>query len=249
MSDSKKIFTRMCINNWGGISHKVLQFNEYVNLFSGKSGSGKSTVMDAIQVILYGSFNANFLNKAADDAKNKRSVLSYLRGEQKDGSANRKDMDFCSVIALEIEDKLTHTFTCAGIAFEVRKNDSEIKKFVYFSHSGKMPEPGYITADGYCYSNSDIKRLINERSQNGQMHIKGDVNRIYASKEAYISTLYDVILGYIDPNRFITMEKSAIALKMSNGTGQFIRDYMFPKSESETIETISEQLEIGRAHV
>lgn len=110
MSDSKKIFTRMCINNWGGISHKVLQFNEYVNLFSGKSGSGKSTVMDAIQVILYGSFNANFLNKAADDAKNKRSVLSYLRGEQKDGSANRKDMDFCSVIALEIEDKLTHTF-------------------------------------------------------------------------------------------------------------------------------------------
>ena len=47
MSDSKKIFTRMCINNWGGISHKVLQFNEYVNLFSGKSGSGKSTVMDA----------------------------------------------------------------------------------------------------------------------------------------------------------------------------------------------------------
>ena len=32
MSDSKKIFTRMCINNWGGISHKVLQFNEYVNL-------------------------------------------------------------------------------------------------------------------------------------------------------------------------------------------------------------------------
>ena len=93
MSDSKKIFTRMCINNWGGISHKVLQFNEYVNLFSGKSGSGKSTVMDAIQVILYGSFNANFLNKAADDAKNKRSVLSYLRGGQKDGSANRKDMD------------------------------------------------------------------------------------------------------------------------------------------------------------
>ena len=53
MSQSKKIFTRMCLNNWGGINHKVLQFNEYVNLFSGKSGSGKSTVMDAIQVTLF----------------------------------------------------------------------------------------------------------------------------------------------------------------------------------------------------
>ena len=50
---SKKIFTRMLMNNWGGISHKVMEFHEYVNLFSGKSGSCKSTVMDAIQVVLY----------------------------------------------------------------------------------------------------------------------------------------------------------------------------------------------------
>ena len=246
MSQAKKVFTRMCLNNWGGINHKVLEFNEYVNLFSGKSGSGKSTVMDAIQVVLYGSFSPSFLNKAADDAKNRRSVLSYLRGEQKDGSANREGADFCSVIALEIEDTGTHITTCIGIAFEVRRNDSEIRKFVYFSHSGKMPEPGYITEDGFCYSNQDIRKLVNERAQSKDNRGKGDVNRIYASKEAYLGTLYDVILGYIDPNRFITMEKSAIALKMTNGTAQFIRDYMFPKSTADTIETISEQLDAYR---
>ncbi len=133
-----------------------------------------------------------------------------------------------------------------GIAFEVRRNDSEIKKFSYFSHSGKMPEPGYITEEGFCYSNQDIKRLVNERAVSKDNRGKGDVNRIYASKEAYLGTLYDVILGYIDPNRFITMEKSAIALKMTNGTGQFIRDYMFPKSTSDTIGTISEQLDAYR---
>lgn len=48
MKQAKKIITRMCINNWGGVRHQILEFNEYVNLFSGKSGSGKSTVMDAI---------------------------------------------------------------------------------------------------------------------------------------------------------------------------------------------------------
>lgn len=246
LSQSKKIFTGMCLNNWGGINHRILQFNEYVNLFSGKSGSGKSTVMDAIQVILYGSFSPSFLNKAADDAKNRRSVLSYLRGEQKDGSANREGCDFCSVIALEIMDTGSSVATCIGIAFEVRKNDSEIKKFVYFSHSGSMPESGYVTEDGLCYSNQDIRKLVKERSQSDAGRGKGDVNRIYASKEAYLGALYDVILGYIDPNRFITMEKSAIALKMTNGTGQFIRDYMFPKSDSGTIESISEQLDAYR---
>ena len=39
MKQAKKIFTRMCLNDWGGIEHKILEFNEYVNLFSGKSGS------------------------------------------------------------------------------------------------------------------------------------------------------------------------------------------------------------------
>ena len=246
MSQAKKVFTRMCLNNWGGIDHKVLEFHEYVNLFSGKSGSGKSTVMDAIQVILYGSFSPSFLNKAADDAKNRRSVLSYLRGEQKDGSANRKDCDFCSVIALEIEDTGTHMITCIGIAFEVRKSDSEIKKFVYFSHSGQMPTSGYLTEQGVCYSNQEIKKLISSRAKSEDNRGKGDVNRIYGSKEAYLGTLYDVILGYIDQNRFITMEKSAIALKMTNGTGQFIRDYMFPKNTSDTIASISEQLDSYR---
>ena len=244
MSQAKKVFTRMCLNNWGGIDHKVLEFHEYVNLFSGKSGSGKSTVMDAIQVILYGSFSPSFLNKAADDAKNRRSVLSYLRGEQKDGSANRKDCDFCSVMALEIEDTGTHIITCIGIAFEVRKSDSEIKKFVYFSHSGKMPESEYLTEQGVCYSNQEIKKLVSARTKSDDN--RGEVNRIYGSKEAYLGTLYDVILGYIDQNRFITMEKSAIALKMTNGTGQFIRDYMFPKNTSNTIATISEQLDSYR---
>jgi uncharacterized protein YPO0396 len=246
LSQAKKVFTRMCLNNWGGIDHKVLEFHEYVNLFSGKSGSGKSTVMDAIQVILYGSFSPSFLNKAADDAKNRRSVLSYLRGEQKDGSANRKDCDFCSVIALEIEDTGTHIITCIGIAFEVRKSDSEIKKFVYFSHSGKMPESEYLTEQGVCYSNQEIKKLVSARTKSDDNRGKGEVNRIYGSKEAYLGTLYDVILGYIDQNRFITMEKSAIALKMTNGTGQFIRDYMFPKNTSNTIATISEQLDSYR---
>ena len=108
MKQSKKIFTKMLLNNWGGISHKELSFHEHVNLFSGKSGSGKSTVMDAIQVILYGSVASTFLNKAADDAKNRRSVLSYLRGEQKDGTANREGTDFCSQIVLEVEDTATN---------------------------------------------------------------------------------------------------------------------------------------------
>ena len=120
MKQRKKIFTKMLLNNWGGIDHQILYFHEYVNLFSGKSGSGKSTVMDALQVVLYGSIRNDFLNKAADDTRNKRSVLSYLRGEQKYGTANRGQQDFCSQIVLEIQDTGSQEKVCLqswGVCF------------------------------------------------------------------------------------------------------------------------------------
>lgn len=242
MSKAKKTFTRLCLNNWGGINHQILEFHEYVNLFSGKSGSGKSTVMDAIQVILYGSFSSSFLNKAADDAKNRRSVLSYLRGEQKDGSANRADKEFCSTIVLEVEDQGTHIIQCVGLAFEVRKTDSDLRRFIYFSHSGKIPEGGYVNRDGIPFTIKEIKKLIEERAMSEDNRGKFDINRTYVTKESYLNVLNDAIMGYVDGSRFTTMEKSAIALRMTNGTGQFIRDYMFPKSTGETIQKISEQL-------
>ena len=241
MRQPKKLFTRILINNWGGISHKILHLHEYVNLFSGKSGSGKSTVMDAIQVVLYGSVSANFLNKAADDSKNKRSVLSYLRGAQKDGSANRAGMDFCSQIVMEIEDTGTHITNCIGVAFEVGKNDTELRRYNFFSHSGKMPEDEYL-CEGVPYTIDRIRKLAKERSVSVYNRGHGDVNRVYPSKEAYLNTLYEIIFGYVEQGRMITMEKSAIALRMTSGTGQFIRDYMFPKSRENTVAVISEQL-------
>ncbi len=239
---AKKIFTRLLMNNWGGISHQIMEFNEYVNLFSGKSGSGKSTVMDAIQVVLYGSISSSFLNKAADDSKNRRSVFSYLEGAQKDGTANREGQDFCSQIVLELEDTGTHVTTCIGATFEVARNDRDIRKYAFFSHSGRMPEDEYLTKDGVPYTIERIKRLTEMRKMSSENRGPGDVNRVYPSREAYLNTIYDVVFGYVESGRMITMEKSAIALRMTNGTGQFIRDYMFPKSREDTVSTISEQL-------
>ena len=39
--------SKICLNNWHYIDQKVLTFNNGINFFTGHSGSGKSTVIDA----------------------------------------------------------------------------------------------------------------------------------------------------------------------------------------------------------
>ncbi len=247
MKQAKKVITRLLMNNWGGISHQLMEFNEYVNLFSGKSGSGKSTVIDAIQVVLYGSVSSSFLNKAADDSRNKRTVMSYLRGAQKDGSSNREGEDFCAQIVMEVRDAGTGAACCFGVSFEVGKNDRELRKYRFFSHSGPMPEDLYLSDGKFPYAINGVKKLVDARKAspyNGRA--RSDINRVYPTNQAYTTTLYDEIFGYVEQQRMITMEKSAIALRMTDGTARFIRDYMFPRSENGVVGTISEQLRAYR---
>ena len=42
--------SKICPNNWHYIDQKVLTFNNGINFFTGHSGSGKSTVIDAMRV-------------------------------------------------------------------------------------------------------------------------------------------------------------------------------------------------------
>ena len=242
MRQNKKIITRLCINNWGGISRQVMEFHEYVNLFSGMSGSGKSTVMDAIQVLLYGSLSQTFLNKAADE-KNRRTVLAYLRGAQKDGTQNRGERDFCSVLAMEILDTTDQSYRCVGVAFEVRSGDTDVNRYAFFSHDGMFDSSLYVNEKGSVLTLKEISELVKRHVRDPKGRTRGeDLNRVYATNDAYQSALWDQVFGYIDGRRFVTMEKSAVALRMSNGVGQFIKDYMFPKSNNEAIEKISRQL-------
>ncbi len=45
--------SKICLNNWHYIDSKILTLSKRINFFTGHSGSGKSTVIDAIQIVLY----------------------------------------------------------------------------------------------------------------------------------------------------------------------------------------------------
>ena len=80
--------SRICLNNWHYIQHKTMSFHRGINFFTGHSGSGKSTVIDAMQIVLYANTDGRgFFNKAAADDSD-RSLVEYLRGMVNIGEDN-----------------------------------------------------------------------------------------------------------------------------------------------------------------
>lgn len=138
--------SRICLNNWHYIRHKILSFHEGINFFTGHSGSGKSTVIDAMQIVLYANTDGRgFFNKAAADDSD-RSLIEYLRGMVNIGEDNRftylRNTNFSSTIVLELRRTDTGECQCVGIVFDVETASNEVSR-MFFWHKGPVPDHAY----------------------------------------------------------------------------------------------------------
>ena len=103
-----------------------------LTFLTGPNGTGKSTVIDAIQILIEGTTNPSNFNKAANEkGKSGRSLLGYLKGQvgiNDDGSTiSVRSGNFTSYIALEIEDDVEKKIFTIGALFDVDSKDSVSK--------------------------------------------------------------------------------------------------------------------------
>ena len=136
---SFKAITRIALNNWHYIDHKILTLNKSINFFTGHSGSGKSTVIDAMQIVLYANTDGRgFFNKAAADDSD-RSLLEYLRGMINIGENNqaeyKRNHNFSTTIVLELEQTGSGEKECVAL-FSMWKRQP-MKSAGFFSGIGE----------------------------------------------------------------------------------------------------------------
>lgn len=75
-----KLLKKMLLIKWYYIEHQIINFDN-VNFMTGKNGSGKSTIIDAMQIVMLGDTRGTFFNKAAND-RGGRTLDGYLKGEK-----------------------------------------------------------------------------------------------------------------------------------------------------------------------
>lgn len=112
-----KKLSRMLLIHWYTYEREVIEFGN-LNFLTGKTASGKSTIIDALQLVLLGDTNGNFFNKAANE-RSVRTLKSYLFGENGDdgetGFHYLRPCTFTSYVILEFEDTVKRSSFIAGI--------------------------------------------------------------------------------------------------------------------------------------
>ena len=59
-----KVMTKLLLINWHYFQHELIEFGQ-LNFLTGKNASGKSVIIDALQLLLLGDTSGSFFNKAA----------------------------------------------------------------------------------------------------------------------------------------------------------------------------------------
>lgn len=216
-----KAISRICLNNWHYIDQKVLNLHKNINFFTGHSGSGKSTVIDALQIVLYANTDGrSFFNKAAADDSD-RSLIEYLRGMiniGENGQAQyKRNQNFSTTIVLELEQTITHEKECVGIVFDVDVTANEYSR-LFFWHKGPVPES--------CYRNGSRVVSIGELKADFQEKADRDSYFYTSSNERFRRNLYDVYLGGLDMEKFPRLFKRAIPFKMNIRLEDFVKEYI-----------------------
>ena len=154
-----KKLTKILLVNWLYFSKQIIEVDD-VNFLTGKNGAGKSTVIDALQIVLLGETNARNFNQAANE-KSQRSLDGYLRADMDENNPySRRGKDFTSYIACEFIDDVEGNHFVTGVAFDCRNDGSNVDHF--FIYKGIIPENGFVE-NGYALDYADFRKQLREK--------------------------------------------------------------------------------------
>ena len=216
-----KALSRICLNNWHYIDRKVLTLSEGINFFTGHSGSGKSTVIDALQIVLYASTDGRgFFNKAAAGDSD-RTLIEYLRGMVNISENNEaqylRNQNFSSTIVLELEQTNTKEKQCVGVVFDVDTSTNDVNR-LFFWHTGELLKE-YYRIGKRCLSSLELREYL-QRTFSPERFYCG------SSNERFRRQLYDIYLGGLDMEKFPRLFKRAIPFRMNIKLEEFVKEYI-----------------------
>jgi len=216
-----KLLTGIKLINWHYFTNQTIRLTGST-LFTGDNGSGKSTILDAIQFALIADQRKVRFNISAHDETN-RDLKGYLRcrtgRDAPDGSDSQgylRSGDFTSYVALEFLDTLKHDHFLLGFGVDTIAGEPDSPQF--FRIVSPLDD-GFFLTGNRPLSTTEFKAALRRR--------RGA--ELFPSAAAYRTAL-KAQLGHLD-DRFFTLLVKALAFHPITDIRRFVYDYVLDEKE------------------
>lgn len=214
------------IYNWGTFDKSVWSFtpNGNTSLLTGESGSGKSTIVDALTTLLVSPQKTAY-NKAADASAKERTVKSYVLGyygrkyafEGKGKPEALRGTNNYSTILATFKDAVQGKTISLAIFFWFKDKDSAPEK-IYVVSQNELS-----IVNDFSGFNSSVKKL--------KENLKEDGATVFDNYKAYAEH-YRKLMGNVTVQA-IDQFQQTISMKKVDALNDFVRGSMLEKEDTE----------------
>lgn len=228
-----KKLKKILLINWLYFSKELIEVGD-VNFLTGKNGAGKSTVIDALQIVLLGETNARNFNQAANE-KSQRTLDGYLRADMDENNPySRRGKDFSSYIACEFQDEIEGTSFVTGVVFDCRSDGSKQERF--FIYVGTLPGNCFIE-NGEAMEISSLRRFLK------QNYIRAE---IYDTQKEYRRNMLS--RWNVHNEQVLRMLKKAVSFRPIVDIQKFITENICDIPDKPDIEAMQQNIRDYKRH-
>src|SRR5215470_8774071 len=224
--------TRIFLHNWHRFDHKVIEVEDSLYL-AGANCTGKSSVLDAMQVVLIADLQKIRFNSSAQQGqeRSERTLDTYVRGKIGEDRWLRPG-NTVAYLALEFWDRRRDTKLTVGACIEAGEGKGSSGDRMYFILAEAL-DPGLFLRDGRELARRELKQLLkNRRGARSFDHVN-----------EYLEQMLDR-LGGLNP-RFPELFLRALTFQPIRNIGEFVERWLLQEKrlDTETLRQVKERLD------